>query len=111
MDIQNASQSGMDKKNRNNDEMRDVMQSIMTGECTDAQIAGFLVGLRSKGETVNEITAAAHVRRELANHIHNNHENLIDTCGKGGDGHRYIPYLYHRSFCRCRGRRLCSKTW
>jgi anthranilate phosphoribosyltransferase len=87
MDIQNAIQSVIDKKNLNNDEMRDVMQSIMTGECTDAQIAGFLVGLRSKGETVDEITAAAHVMRELANHVHINHENLIDTCGTGGDGH------------------------
>ena len=87
MDIQNAIQSVIDKKNLNNDEMRDVMQSIMTGECTDAQIAGFLVGLRSKGETVDEITAAAHVMRELASHVHINHENLIDTCGTGGDGH------------------------
>ena len=87
MDIQNAIQSVIDKKNLNNDEMRDVMQSIMTGECTDAQIAGFLVGLRSKGESVDEITAAAHVMRELANHVHINHENLIDTCGTGGDGH------------------------
>jgi anthranilate phosphoribosyltransferase len=87
MDIQSAIQSVIDKKNLNNDEMRDVMQSIMTGECTDAQIAGFLVGLRSKGETVDEITAAAHVMRELANHVHINHENLIDTCGTGGDGH------------------------
>jgi anthranilate phosphoribosyltransferase len=67
--------------------MRDVMQSIMTGECTDAQIAGFLVGLRSKGETVEEITAAANVMRELASRVHINHDNLIDTCGTGGDGH------------------------
>jgi anthranilate phosphoribosyltransferase len=87
MDIQSAIQSVIDKKNLNNDEMRGVMQSIMTGECTDAQIAGFLVGLRSKGETVDEITAAAHVMRELASRVHINHENLIDTCGTGGDGH------------------------
>ncbi len=87
MDIQSAIQSVIDKKNLSNDEMRDVMQNIMTGECTDAQIAGFMVGLRSKGETVDEITAAAHVMRELASRVHINHENLIDTCGTGGDGH------------------------
>ena len=86
MDIQSAIQSVIDKKNLGNDEMRDVMQNIMTGECTDAQIAGFLVGLRSKGETVDEITAAAQVMRELASRVHINHENLIDTCGTGGDG-------------------------
>jgi len=67
--------------------MRSVMNNIMTGECTDAQIAGFLVGLRSKGETVDEITAAASVMRELASRVHINHDNLIDTCGTGGDGH------------------------
>jgi len=87
MDIQSAIQSVIDKNNLSNDEMRDVMQSIMTGECTDAQIAGFLVGLRSKGETVVEITAAANVMRELASRVHINHDNLIDTCGTGGDGH------------------------
>lgn len=86
MDIQSAIQSVIDKKSLSNDDMRHVMKNIMTGECTDAQIAGFLVGLRSKGETVDEITAAAHVMRELASKVHINQENLIDTCGTGGDG-------------------------
>ena len=86
MDIQSAIQSVIDKKHLSNNEMRSVMQNIMTGECTDAQIAGFLVGLRSKGETVDEITAAADVMRELASRVHINQENLIDTCGTGGDG-------------------------
>jgi len=87
MDIQDAIKTVIDKTNLSKDEMRDVMQNIMTGECTDAQIAGFLVGLRSKGETVDEITAAANVMRELASRVHINHDNLIDTCGTGGDGH------------------------
>ncbi len=87
MDIQGAIQAVIDKRNLSNDEMRNVMHSIMTGECTDAQIAGFLVGLRSKGETVDEITTAANVMRELASHVYINHDNLIDTCGTGGDGH------------------------
>ncbi len=87
MDIQDAIQTVIDKTDLSKDEMRDVMQNIMTGECTDAQIAGFLVGLQSKGETVDEITAAARVMRELASRVHINHDNLIDTCGTGGDGH------------------------
>jgi len=87
MDIQDAIQTVIDKTDLSKDEMRSVMNNIMTGECTDAQIAGFLVGLRSKGETVDEITAAANVMRELASRVHINHDNLIDTCGTGGDGH------------------------
>ncbi len=87
MDIQTAIQTVINKTDLSENEMRSVMNNIMTGECTDAQIAGFLVGLRSKGETVGEITAAASVMRELANRVHINHDNLIDTCGTGGDGH------------------------
>ena len=86
MDIQSAIQTVIDKKHLSDNEMRSVMQNIMTGECSDAQIAGFLVGLRSKGETVGEITAAAHVMRELASHVQINQKNLVDTCGTGGDG-------------------------
>ncbi len=86
MDIQNAIQTVINKTDLSSNEMRSVMNIIMTGECTDAQIAGFLVGLRSKGETVDEITAAAHVMRELVSRVHINHDNLIDTCGTGGDG-------------------------
>ena len=87
MDIQDAIQTVINKTDLSKDEMRSVMNNIMTGECTDAQIAGFLVGLRSKGETVDEITAAANVMRELASRVRINHDNLIDTCGTGGDGH------------------------
>ena len=86
MDIQAAIQTVINKTDLSENEMRSVMNNIMTGECTDAQIAGFLVGLRSKGETVGEITAAASVMRELASRVHINHDNLIDTCGTGGDG-------------------------
>ena len=87
MDIQDAIKTVIDKTDLSKNEMRSVMNNIMTGECTDAQIAGFLVGLRSKGETVDEITAAANVMRELASRVHISHDNLIDTCGTGGDGH------------------------
>lgn len=67
-------------------EMRDAMQCFMSGEANDAQIAGFLCALRSKGETIDEITAAAEVMRELATPIEITGEHVIDTCGTGGDG-------------------------
>jgi len=57
----------------------------MTGEATPSQIGGFLVGLRMKGESVDEITAAATVMRELATHVQTSSPNLVDTCGTGGD--------------------------
>lgn len=65
--------------------MTEVMKQIMTGECTPAQIGGFLVGLRMKGETVDEISAAAAVMRELSTGVVVNVDHLVDTCGTGGD--------------------------
>ncbi len=68
------------------DEMLAIMRLIMTGEATDAQIGGFLIGLRMKGETIDEIAAAATIMRELAVPVHCSVENLVDTCGTGGSG-------------------------
>ena len=67
------------------DEMLAVMRQIMGGEASPAQIAGLLVGLRMKGETVDEITAAASVMRELSLKVESECRPLIDTCGTGGD--------------------------
>lgn len=67
------------------EEMEDAMQNIMEGRTTDSQLAGFLVGLRIKGETIAEITAAAKVMREKAISIDAG-RGLVDTCGTGGDG-------------------------
>jgi len=68
-------------------EMLQVVQQIMAGEYTPAQIAGVLVALRMKGETVEEIAAAAEVMRALAAKVEPaSREHLIDTCGTGGDG-------------------------
>jgi anthranilate phosphoribosyltransferase len=67
--------------------MRESMQTIMSGNATPAQIAGFLIALRCKGESVEELAAAAQVMRELATAVPvSNRERLIDTCGTGGDG-------------------------
>lgn len=69
------------------EQMRDLMQHIMGGQLTPAQIAAVLIALRIKGETVSEIAAAAAVMRELSNKVSvHNTEYLVDTCGTGGDG-------------------------
>ncbi|WP_018937148.1 anthranilate phosphoribosyltransferase [Thioalkalivibrio sp. ALJ24] len=67
------------------DEMTAVMRAVMGGEATDAQIGGLLVALRMKGETIDEIRAAAGVMRELATRVDVPREGLVDTCGTGGD--------------------------
>jgi anthranilate phosphoribosyltransferase len=68
------------------DEMLHVMRQIMRGELSPAQIAGFIMGLRVKKETIGEIAAAAQVMRELATPVEvGDDRNLVDTCGTGGD--------------------------
>ena len=68
-------------------EMRELMEHIMGGQLTPAQIAAVLVALRTKGETVTEIAAAATVMRELSTKVNvKQSAHLVDTCGTGGDG-------------------------
>lgn len=86
MDIQKAIAAVVNRQDLTGDEMRLVMNDIMTGQTTPAQIGGFLIGLRMKGETVAEITAAAQVMRELSTKVEISLENVVDTCGTGGDG-------------------------
>src|SRR3972149_887811 len=86
MDIPPAIRAVIERRNLSGDEMCDVMRLIMTGQATPAQIGGFLVGLRLKGEAVEEIAAAAGVMRELATHVDVSGPHLVDTCGTGGDG-------------------------
>lgn len=69
-------------------EAEQAMQIIMTGQATDAQIGGYLVAMRMKGETVAEITGSARVMRQVASRVPyaRGDEVLLDTCGTGGDG-------------------------
>ncbi|PPD23953.1 MAG: anthranilate phosphoribosyltransferase, partial [Methylomonas sp.] len=66
--------------------MEGAMRAMMQGVWSDAQIAAFLIALRSKGETIDEIAAAVSVMRELAQVVPVMGEHVIDTCGTGGDG-------------------------
>ncbi|MAJ90840.1 MAG: anthranilate phosphoribosyltransferase [Legionellales bacterium] len=85
MDIQKAINNVINNIDLSHGDMHNLMQTIMKGDATPAQIGGLLVALRIKGETVDEITAAAEVMRELAVKVTIDKTHLIDTCGTGGD--------------------------
>ena len=86
MDMQAAIKTVLAGQDLSADEMNTVMRIIMTGEATPAQIGGFLVGLRMKGETVDEIASAAKVMRELATGVKVSGDHVVDIVGTGGDG-------------------------
>lgn len=80
-----ALQRLIDHTDFSHEDMLEIMRQIMSGEFTTTQIAGFLMALRVKGETVTEIAAAAQVMRELSSKVViDDRAHLIDTCGTGG---------------------------
>lgn len=85
--IKEALQKVIEGNDLSSDEARSVMETIMSGEATDAQIGGFLVAMRLKGETVGEIASFTRVMREKATRIDPGAKtDVLDTCGTGGDG-------------------------
>ncbi len=83
-------------------QMEDVMRAIMSGEATDAQIGALMMGLRLKGESIDEITAAARVMREFAIKIDvSDIPHLVDIVGTGGDGQNLFNVSTASSFCDC----------
>src|SRR4030095_8792569 len=96
MTIIEAIKQVIDRVDLTEAEAESVLEQIMTGQCTDAQIASLLTALRMKGETVAELTGFARVMRRRAAKVHTRatehaeigdteREALIDTCGTGGD--------------------------
>ncbi|MEW6325891.1 MAG: anthranilate phosphoribosyltransferase [Nitrospirota bacterium] len=83
--IKEAIQKVIDGAHLSEAEAERVMTEIMQGEASAAQIGGYLVALRMKGETVEEITGSARVMREKAIRIRANDALVVDTCGTGGD--------------------------
>jgi len=83
--IQQALNRVLDGRDLTRSEARDVMDEIMRGEATPAQIAGFLVALRSKGETAAEIAGSAEAMREHVVRVEPRRSDLVDTAGTGGD--------------------------
>jgi anthranilate phosphoribosyltransferase len=86
--IQDALGRLLDGRDLGRDEARNVMGSIMDGEATPAQIGGFLVALRLKGETADEIAGCAEAMREHVLAVKPRRDDLVDTAGTGGDGAR-----------------------
>jgi anthranilate phosphoribosyltransferase len=84
--IQEALARILDGHDLGRDETRSVMDEIMRGEATPAQIGGFLVALRIKGETADEITGCAEAMREHVLAVRPARDDLVDTAGTGGDG-------------------------
>jgi anthranilate phosphoribosyltransferase len=77
----------LNRQDLSHDQMLTVMHQVMAGELTSVQIAGVLIALRMKGETVEEIAAAATVMRQLSTKVDViDQRYLVDTCGTGGDG-------------------------
>jgi anthranilate phosphoribosyltransferase len=88
--IQQALARLLDGHDLSREEAHGVMGSIMSGEATSAQIAGFLVALRAKGETADEIAGCAEAMREHALVVRPQRDDLVDTAGTGGDGAKTI---------------------
>jgi len=82
--IRSAIAALVDRRDLSEDEAGACMEQIMSGEATPAQLGAFLVALRMKGETIDEITGLARVMREKSLHVHVDGP-LLDTCGTGGD--------------------------
>ena len=85
MDIKTALEALVSGQHLSSAEMRDPMRQIMTGHATEAQIGAFLVALRIKGETIDEIAGAVEVMRELATAVEVSGDYLVDIVGTGGD--------------------------
>ena len=86
MNVQQALAKLLDGHDLSRDPARAVMNEIMGGEATPAQIGGFLVALRLKGETADEIAGCAEAMREHVLAVRPNRDDLVDTAGTGGDG-------------------------
>ena len=86
--IQQAVVRLLDDEDLTRDEAREVMGEIMSGAATQAQMAGFLVALRAKGETAEEIAGCAEAMREHVVRVHPSRDDVVDVVGTGGDGAR-----------------------
>lgn len=84
--IKEAIKKVVQKEDLRETEMMEVMNEIMEGRATPAQVGSFITALRIKGETVDEVTGAARIMRKKATRIDAQSSVIVDTCGTGGDG-------------------------
>ena len=85
MTLSESIQAICDKKSLSRDQARFVFTQLMTGHATPVQITALLIGLRCKGETIDEITGAAEAMRAAAIPVRSPDGVVVDTCGTGGD--------------------------
>ena len=111
MEIKQALPLIINQQDLTRDAMRDVMRQIMSGGASDAQIGAFLVALRIKGESIDEITGAVEVMRELVTGVEIYGDNLVDIVGTGGDESNLFNVFYGFNLCCGSGRWARSKTW
>ena len=90
MTVQEALARLLDGHDLSREQARDVMNEVMSGEATPAQIGGLLVALRLKGETADEIAGCAEAMRAHVLSVQPRRDDLVDTAGTGGDGARTI---------------------
>src|SRR2546426_12741094 len=103
------------------DQAKATMKEIMSGEATSSQVAAFLIGLKKKRETADEVTALAQVMREFSRRIHPRITGyLLDTCGTGGGKTKNINLTHHSRFFvsatrapspKTRQRRVTGRRW
>lgn len=86
IDMKTALARVVERQDLSTTEMIEIMRQIMTGQCDDAQIGAFLVALRMKSESIDEIVGAVTVMRELATGVKINDPHAVDIVGTGGDG-------------------------
>lgn len=84
--VLSALQAATARRNLTDGEMTAAMEQIAGGEANQIQVGALLTALRTKGETAEEVSSAARVMRRHAKKVHVQAENVIDTCGTGGDG-------------------------
>ena len=109
MNIKEAINRAVQNLDLTREEMIDVMEEIMTGQCTQAQIAAFLTALRMKSESIEEITGAASVMRQLVTGVNIKADNMVDIVGTGGDGAHLFNVSTASSFvCAAAGARVAK---
>ncbi|AZM95345.1 MULTISPECIES: anthranilate phosphoribosyltransferase [Gammaproteobacteria] len=103
MQMRDAINAVMRREDLSFNAMHALMRQIMTGEASDAQIGGLLVGLAMKGESAEEISAAAQVMRELMKRVELHTDNVVDIVGTGGDGANLFNVSTAASFVAAAG--------
>ena len=103
MQMRDAINAVMRREDLSFNAMHALMRQIMTGEASDAQIGGLLVGLAMKGESAEEISAAAQVMRDLMKRVELHTENVVDIVGTGGDGANLFNVSTASSFVAAAG--------